>query len=152
MNEANVTNCMYFHYSLCSLSQDGAMRSIFSCSLSELVASGNQTDAEKSKGSVWKIITNSPYVRSGGVAINGKLVIASGLGASGDVTTTIHSFDPVAKNWTELGEMPSARSSCSIARLPGDQLLIVGGYFKAKNWIGSLTKDVMATVNVNITH
>ncbi len=126
------------------------MRSVMSCTLSELVASKKQDDSEKKQDSVWKTLTNSPYFRSGGAAINGKLVIASGLDELGDVTTTLHSFDPVTEKWTELGEMPSARSSCSIAVLPGRQVLIVGGYFKPKNWIGSLTKDTMATVNLNV--
>lgn len=127
------------------------MCSIFSCSLSDLIASANQTDTkEKKENNIWKIITKSPYLRSGGAAIGGKLVIASGLGDSGDVTNTVHSFDPETEQWTELGEMPSARSSCSIASLPGGQLLIVGGYFKPKNWVGSLTRDVMATVNLTL--
>lgn len=126
------------------------MHSIFSCTLSDLIASGNHTDTEEKRESVWKVITDSPYLRSGGVAINGKLVVASGLGKSGDVTNTVHSFDAGTEQWTELGEMPSARSSCSIASLPGGQLLIVGGYFKPKNWVGSLTRDVAATVNLKV--
>lgn len=125
------------------------MRSVFSCSLADLVASVNQTDTEQ-KNSVWRIITSSPYSRAGATIINGKLVIASGLETPGDVTNIVHCFDPLTEKWAELGEMPSARSSCSIAHLPGDQLLIVGGYFKPNNWIGSLTRDAMATVNFKV--
>ena len=66
----------------------------------------------------------------------------------GDVTTMLHSFDPETEKWNELEEMPPARSSCSIAVLPGSQLLFIGGYYKPKNWVGSLTKDTMATVNL----
>ena len=124
------------------------MPSVFSCSLSGLIASG--TNLKEENNSVWKIITKSPYLRSGGAAINGMLVIASGLEESGEVTSVLHSFDPETEQWTELGAMPSARSSGSIAILPGGQLLIVGGYFKPKNWVGSLTKDVMATVNLKV--
>lgn len=123
------------------------MQSIFSCLLQDLVATGNQ---EKSESNVWKVIATSPYFRSGGTAINGKLVIASGLSEASEVTTTIHCFDPATEKWTELGEMPSAKSSCSIAVLESGQIMIVGGYLKPKNWIGSLTQDVMATVNLNV--
>ena len=125
------------------------MRSVFSSSISNLTAS--KADTEQREENVWKIITDSPYFRSGGAIVGGKLVIASGIGESGDVTTTVHSFDPVTEKWTEIGEMPSARSSCSIGVLPGGQIAIAGGYFKPKNWIGSLTKDVMATVNLNVS-
>lgn len=83
--------------------------------------------------------------------MGGKLVIASGIDTFGEVTSTLHSFDPATDKWREVGEMPSARSSCSIGVLPGGQVLLAGGYFKPKNWIGSLTKDVMATVNLNVT-
>lgn len=126
------------------------MRSVISCTLSELVASKKQDETKKKEDNIWKTITNSPYFRSGGTVINGKLVIASGLDELGEVTTTVHCFDPIAEKWTELGEMPSARSSCSIAVLPGGQVMIVGGYFKPKNWVGSLTKDTMATVNLSV--
>ena len=127
------------------------MRSIFSCSLSDLTTSDKSARNEERKENVWKIIAKSPYFRSGGAAINGKLVIASGLGESGDVTNVVHSFDPGTEQWTQLGQMPAARSSCSIALLPTGQVLIVGGYFKPSNWVGSLTKDVMATVNLTVT-
>ena len=123
------------------------MRSVFSCTLPELVATSNQLSREDN---IWKVITDSPYCRSGGAAINGKLIIASGLEESGDVSNTVHCFDPGTAQWTELGDMPSAKSSCSIAVLSGGQILTVGGYLKPKNWIGSLTKDVMATVNLNV--
>lgn len=122
------------------------MRSVFSCSISELVTSSGDSDRN-----VWQIITESPYCRSGGNTIDGKLVIASGIDEIGDVTTAVHCFDPMTEKWTEVGEMPSARSSCSIAVLPGGQIFIAGGYFKPRNWIGSLTRDVMATVNLSVT-
>ncbi len=126
------------------------MNSVFSCTISELVATGKKTGSEWKESNVWKIITNSPYCRSGGAVINGKLVVASGLEDSGDISNGMHYFDPQNKNWTVIGEMPSGKTSCSIAVLPGGQVIIVGGYTKPKNWIGSLTKDVMATVNLNI--
>lgn len=127
----------------CRLKADGAMQSVYSCSLSELITS-DQTRK------VWKVITDSPYFRSGAAVINGKLIIASGQNQSGKITTTVHSFDPAAEKWSVLGEMPSAKSSCSIAVLQGGQILIIGGYVKPSNWMGSLTKDAMATVNLNV--
>lgn len=126
------------------------MRSVFSCSVSDLVASSGKTDADNRKDSVWRIHCECPYFRSGGATIGGKLVVASGIDDTGEVTTAIHCFDPVTEKWTEVGDMPSARSSCSIAVLTGGQILIAGGYFKPRNWIGSLTKDAMATVNLKV--
>ena len=46
--------------------------------------------------------------------------------------------------------MPAARSSCSLAVVSGDQILVVGGYVDPRNWMGSLTTDLMATVNLKV--
>ena len=127
------------------LSHGGAVRPVFSCSIKTLAASQDSVE----EGNVWKAITDSPYCRCAGVAISGKLVVASGVCDSGEVTTAVHSYSPASGEWTLLGEMPSARTSCSIGVLPAGQILIVGGYFKPRNWIGSLSKDTMATVNLN---
>jgi N-acetylneuraminic acid mutarotase len=99
---------------------------------------------------VWEELTTSPYQRSGCTAINGKLVIASGLSEQDKTTTTIHCFSPDKRKWVELGEMPAARSSCSLAVIDGDQIVVVGGYVNPRNWMGSLTTDIMATVNLKV--
>ena len=124
------------------LSQEGAVRSVFSCDLSALIRS-TQEDSE----SVWEAITTLPYRRSGCAAINGKLVIASGLSEQDKITTTVYCFND--GKWVELGEMPAARSSCSLAVI-NNQIVVVGGYVDPRNWINSLTSDVMATVNLKV--
>ena len=130
------------------LATGGAVRSVFSCLMSDLLRSTDK-DQDDSK-SVWEVITTSPYQRSGCTAINGKLVIASGLTEQNKTSTTIHCFSPDNRKWEELGEMPAARSSCSLAVINGNQLLVVGGYVDPRNWINSLTSDIMATVNLKV--
>ena len=145
---------IHIHYG-CRLTQEGAVRSVYSCTISELINSIHQQEQQqqqkqKDSQSVWEELTTSPYHRSGCAAINGKLVIASGLSEQDKTTTTIHCFSPNQKKWEELGEMPAARSSCSLAVIDGDQIMVVGGYVNPRNWMGSLTTDVMATVNLKV--
>ena len=98
---------------------------------------------------VWEVITTSPYHRSGCAAINGKLIIASGL-EHGKTSTTVHCYSPDGDKWVKVGEMPAARSSCSLAIISNDQILVVGGYVDPKHWMNSLTCDMMATVNLKV--
>ena len=130
------------------LSQEGSVRSVYSCVISDLISS-IQLQQSDSK-TVWEELTTSPYHRSGCTAINGKLIIASGLSEQDKTTTTIHYYSPDKKKWQELGEMPAARSSCSLAVINNDQILVVGGYVDPRNWMGSLTSDLMATVNLKV--
>lgn len=129
---------------------------MYSCVISDLINSIQQQQQnqqqlkQKDSNSVWEEIATSPYHRSGCTAINGKLVIASGLSEQDKTTTTIHCFSPNQRKWEELGEMPAARSSCSLAVVSGDQILVVGGYVDPRNWMGSLTTDLMATVNLKV--
>ena len=89
-------------------------------------------------------------MRAGCAAINGKLILASGLEDKHLTANTVQCFDPETKAWTAVGTLAAARSSCSIAVLGGAQIMLVGGYVDPKNWPSSLTRDVMATVNLNV--
>ena len=129
------------------LSQEGAIRSVFSCELSALIRSTQKN--HKQSESVWEVIMTSPYRRSGCAAISGKLVIASGLCEQDKTTTTVYYLSVDDNKWVELGEMPAARSSCSLAVI-NDQIFVIGGYVDPRNWISSLTSDVMATVNLKV--
>ncbi len=138
-----VTNRIYL---LGGLTQAGAFRTVFSCLLPKLV--GSDPDGKN----VWEEITEAPYYRSGGAAINGKLVTASGLSTDDETTSTIFVFDPTSKEWEALGEMAAARSSCSLAVLSEREVLVAGGYVNPRSWQGSLTRDVMQSVNLRVPH
>ena len=86
----SVTNRIYL---LGGLMQKGAIKSVFSCYIPDLITSCQG----KTEISAWEVITDAPFVRSGGAAINGKLVTASGLDSTDMTTSTVHAFDPNTK-------------------------------------------------------
>ena len=139
----SVTNRIYL---LGGLTQRGAIRSVFSSYLPDLVRSCNKA----SDTSAWEEITEAPFARSGGATINGKLITASGLDSKDMTTTTMYAFDPTTKKWEALGEMAAARSSCSLAVLSENRVLVIGGYVEPRNWMTSLTHDVMESVNLKV--
>ena len=139
----SVTNRIYL---LGGLTQRGAIKSVFSCYIPDLITSCHG----KTEISAWEVITDAPFVRSGGAAINGKLVTASGLDSSDMTTSTVHAFDPNTRKWRALGEMAAARSSCSLAVLSENRMLVIGGYVDPRNWMSSLTHDIMEAVNLRV--
>jgi len=144
---------LYFAILSCSLSpREGAVKTVVSCKIADLKAS----TASKTVDNVWEHITSMPFYRAGCVAINGKLVIATGLeeGTQRSMKRAICdnnvcAFDPKTRTWSKAGIMPAARSSGVLAAL-GDQIIVIGGYVDPKNWTNSLTRDVMATVNLKV--
>lgn len=145
-------------YLLGGLTKQGSIRSIFSCLVSDLLRSASSdgevettkdTQSETASG-VWGDIGETPYHRMGCTAINGKLVVASGLNDNDKTTTMVHVFDPVSRKWETIGKMAAARSSCSLVSLGRGRLMVVGGYIDPRNWMASLTTDVMECVNLKL--
>ena len=134
-------------YMFGGLTRQGGVGSVWSCNIPNLVKSCHEKNPEKS---AWEVLTEAPYYRCGGVAVNGKLVVASGLTPDDATTSTVHAFDPQTKQWEVLGEMAASRSSCSVAMLSKERLLIVGGYADPRSWMASLTRDVMEVVNLQV--
>ena len=145
-------------YLLGGLTKQGSIRSIFSCLLSDLLRSASSDgevettkDAQSEPASgVWGDIGETPYHRMGCTAISGKLVVASGLNDNDKTTTMVHVFDPVSHKWGTIGRMAAARSSCSLVSLARGRLMVVGGYTDPRNWMASLTTDVMECVNLKL--
>ena len=135
------------------LTEEGLVRTIFGCQIDRLLRStqdGNTTAGRNVTGTVWEIITDAPYVRSGCVAVNRKLITAGGLDGDEKVTNCLHVFNPEANSWQSLGVMPASRSSCSVAMLDNDRLIIVGGYVDPVDVSHTLITDVIECVNLKL--
>lgn len=128
--------------------REGAVRSVITCKLSDLLSSRQPPSDHPLK--VWSHLTQVPFVRAGCAVVEGQLIIASGLENKHTTSNTVQRYDRETESWVVVGTLPAARSSCSIAVLGGAQVMLVGGYVDPKNWPSSLTRDVMATVNLTL--
>lgn len=157
----SITSCPYTGriYLLGGLTKDGPLRSIFSCEINNLIESfspKNRVPSDKtmdggtSKDKVWEVISEAPYNRMGCIAINGKLLVASGLDKKEKTTTSIFVLHPGTRLWEKMGDMATARSSCSLASLVDGRLMVVGGYVDPRHWYTSLTCDVTECINLYI--
>ena len=58
----------------------------------------------------------------------GQLVAVGGRNALLEPIDTIHLYNPSMNSWHVIGHMPTARSRCLVATLPGDTLVVIGGF------------------------
>ena len=142
-------------YLLGGLTKQGSIRSVFSCVLTNLlnsISDGETTEDTKDEpqNRVWEDVAETPYHRMGCIAVSGRLVVASGLDQHDRTTRGVHALDPVSRKWEKVGEMPAARSSCSLASRGSGRLMVVGGYIDPRNWMASLTTNVMECVNLKL--
>ena len=141
------------------LTNTGAVRSIYSCTLEALLGSCSNQTAQND--AIWKELIATPCFRSGCIVVNEKLVVfggvvnkQEGMDTADGISSSVYVLDripdsPKDKNaWRMLGRMAGQRSSMSLCMTGPTSLLMVGGYVDTRNWINSLTTDVAEVVNL----
>lgn len=126
------------------LTPNGATREVFHCSVNELVQKAKSLDRS---GSVWKVLSQMPYYRSGCAIIQETLVVFGGL-KDHEVQNGIFAWDGTGQTWKKLGRMPMKRTSLSIGVTGSSKALLIGGYNDPKHWSMSLISDIVEVVNL----
>ena len=129
------------------LHNSGAVQSIISCTIEALVSSSAEKDT--STPSVWETIVEVPALRAGCCVMNETLLVFGGL-SKGNIVRGVYALDFASKKWRWLGDMPAKRSSMSLAVTDESHVMVIGGYVDPRNWINSLTTDVMEVVNLHV--
>ena len=103
------------------------------CSLSDLLKScqpqplvSQKTTALTSREAVWQEVADVPVEDITCVAFNGHLR-AIGESNSNGRPTNIYTLNPITKSWKVTSQIPTPRSHCLAAALPGNKLMVVGG-------------------------
>ncbi len=116
MNLPSATICGDFVY-IHPRNNDQEKNSVYKCSLEQLVQS-------QSGSAIWENITSLPVSWSSLTTVNGHLLAVGGVKAN-DRTNNIYQY--INTSWTFVGHMTSPRSAPTIAILPGNKLMVVGG-------------------------
>ena len=146
------------------LTTTGAVRVVFGCSLDTLLNSCDGLKDDRSNpGQVWEEVAVAPCLRSGCCVVREKLVVFGGitykhegLHVTEGISSSVYTLDPPHPlatgkvSWRLVGQMAAKRSSMSLAVTGPSSVLMVGGYIDPRNWMNSLTTDVMEVVNLNI--
>ena len=60
--------------------------------------------------------------------LQGALVSVGGCDDDWNPTDVLHRYNPVTNSWHVIGHVPTARYQSLVVTLPGDRLMVVGGY------------------------
>ena len=142
LSYASATVCGDNLYLVGGFDKSDATKSVLTCSLSALVQSakpatlgGRLEKAFSQTEQVWREVASLPVVLSTCASLNGQLIAVGGLDSHKKTTNSVYAYDPTTDHWDVISTMPTARSRCLVAVLPGNQLMVVGG------WTDSTTTD-----------
>ena len=108
----------------------GYNKTIFSCSVEELIKSCKPASTNSSAGdSVWTRLPDTPTYNTTLATLRGRVLTIGGSDKSGGTPTgAIHSYDRSTNSWSAIGEMPTPRYRTLVAVLPSNELVVVGGW------------------------
>ena len=116
-----------------------ANKSVLTCSLSALdqskkittlsIAGGRSVKEFSRTEQVWRKVASLPVVHSTCASLNGQLIAVGGWdSANNKHTNSVYAYDPTTDRWDVISTMSTARRECLVAVLPGNQLMVVGGF------------------------
>ena len=134
ISSATATACGDNLYLVGGFGDGYATKSVLTCSLSALVQSakpatlgGRLKKAFSQTEQVWREVASLPVIRSTCASLDGQLIAVGGWD-SHKTTNSVYAYDPTTDRWDVISTMPTARRECLVAVLPGNQLMVVGGY------------------------
>ncbi len=93
--------------------------SVYKCALRQLTQS-------QPSSAIWEKIASLPVYCSSLVTINGHLLAVGGRDSKKDRSKDIHQYNETS--WTVISQMSTPRYACLTAALPGNKLMVMGGY------------------------
>ena len=130
-------------------------RSVLACSMADLL----QSCRPQSLGArlktltlqeVWHRVDDLPVHSSSCATLCGQLLAVGGHDDSYAYTTAIHQYNPAANSWEVISHMPTARSDTLVAVLPGNKLMVVGGYTHLRGNISTMTDTVEIATSIDV--
>ena len=152
LTRASATVCGDNLYLVGGIDGSDVTKSVLTCSLSALVQSakpatlgGRSEKAFSQTEQVWREVASLPVTRSTCASLNGQLIAVGGQDSHNEKTTnSVYAYDPTTDRWDAISTMPTARERCLVAVLPGNQLMVVGGY-TGSSWETKTDKVEVAT-------
>ncbi len=91
----------------------------------------------------WEV-TGTELTHSTAVSLHDSLLAVGGEDDQKRRSSAIHLYNPQTRQWTKVGDVPAALSSCSCTVLPSGELIVLGGWDEGDR---RSTKLYIATVN-----
>ena len=127
------------HWYLSSNQWNDIKSHIFTAHLPTLVSSA-VSSARTNSASIWQELPTPPVHDPTLLALQNHLLLVGGGGLEHD----LHHYDPLAKKYSQCGQLPVGMRGPSCAVLPSGELMVVGGVVEGISgcsqlvWIGSI--------------
>ena len=79
---------------------------------------------------VWQEVAELPVFHSTLVTFQDQLLAVGGGESAENPTSAVHLYDEVTNSWKVISHMNAKRRSCLVVVLPGDRMMVVGGWMK----------------------
>ena len=109
-------------------------KSVLGSTLSSLLS----FQAGRLQRSVWKEMEDLPLTLSSLVTLGGRLLAIGGVDDSESDSTSVYCYDDVKCVWSPVSRLLNPRNQCLVGVVPGDRVLVVGGWRSVSVEIGSL--------------
>ena len=114
---------------------DKRSKSVFTCSLAALLQSCQpqflavqpRTLSLASRPKIWHQLADTPYYHSACTSLHGRLLAVGGNDSEDQRTTDIYMYNTAANSWKVISHLKIPRQQSSVAILPHDELMVVGG-------------------------
>ena len=97
---------------------------VFHVSISAITSQASQSAITPVQ---WHTLPNTPLAWSAALALRGSLLAVGGRHGSENSSSAIHLYQPGSGQWVKVGDLPTARYSCSCTLLPSGEILVAGG-------------------------
>ncbi len=112
-------------YLLGGLADHTPSKQMFSMSISALIS--HATSSSRAPPSNWDV-TDTKLSCSTAVSLNNSMLAVGGEDDRGKESSAIYHYNPQSKQWTKVGDVPSALYYCACTALPSGELMVLGGY------------------------
>ncbi len=77
---------------------------------------------------LWQTIEDTPLEFSAPLSIGRSLLAVGGWDDRGYTSSWIHLYQPDTRRWVKVGDLPTARYSCTCSVLPSGEVIVAGGF------------------------
>ncbi len=101
-----------------------ATKTVHHVDLNELIA---KALSNLDTPTLWQTIEDTPLKFSAPLSIGRSLLAVGGWDDRRNTSSWIHLYQPDTRRWVKVGDLPTARDSCTCSVLPSGEVIVAGG-------------------------
>ena len=111
---------------------ESATKTVHHVDLNELIA---KALSNQDTSTLWQTLQEVPLKLSAPLSIGRSLFAVGGVDGRVNPSSLIHLYQPDTRRWVKMGDLPTARYSCTCSVLPSGEVIVAGGETKTFSYI-----------------